>query len=74
MEQDTPPPVPRRVRPLAVEEAGPAGAESGALVLWKPLHSPSHLGDCRLRALYEAVPVPKQGPAWQLWLTRHPVP
>ena len=31
------------------------------------------MGECRLRALYEAIPVPKQGPAWQRWLTRHPV-
>jgi len=23
--------------------------------------------------MYEAIPVPKQGPAWQGWLTRHPV-
>jgi len=29
--------------------------------------------ECRLRALYEAIPVPKQGPAWNRWLTRHPV-
>ena len=73
MEQDSPPPGPRRVRPLAVGEAGPAGAESGALVQWTPPHAPSQLGECRLRALYEATPVPKQGPAWQRWLTRHPV-
>jgi len=71
MEQDSPPPVPRRVRPPAVEEAGPAGAEAGALVQWEPPHAPSQSGECRLRALYEAIPVPKQGPAWQRWLTRH---
>jgi len=65
--------VPLRVRPPAVEEAGPAGAESGALVQWTPPHAPIQLGECRLRALYEAIPVPKQGPAWQRRLTRHPV-
>jgi len=73
MEQDSPPPVPRRVRPPAFEEAGPAVAETGALVQWTPPHAPSQLGECRLRAPYEAIPVPKQGPAWQRWLTRHPV-
>ena len=72
MEQDSPPPVPRGVRPPAVEEAGPAGAESGALAQWTPPHAPSQLGECRLRALYKANPVPKQGPDWQRWLTRHP--
>jgi len=61
------------MRPPAVEEAGPAEAESGALVQWTPPHAPSQLGKCRLQALYEAIPVPKQGPAWQRWLTRHPV-
>jgi len=61
------------VRPPAVEEAGPAGAEAGALVQWTPPHAPSLLGEVRLRALYEAIPVPKQSPAWQRWLTRHPV-
>jgi len=65
--------VPRRVRPPEVEEAGPAEAESQALVQWTPPHAASQLGECRLRALYEAIPVPKQGPAWQRWLTRHPV-
>jgi len=73
MEQDSPPPVPRRVRPPEVKEAGPAEAESQALVQWTPPHAASQLGECRLRALYEAIPVPKQGPAWQRWLTRHPV-
>jgi len=73
MEQDAPPPVPRRVRPLAVEEAEPAGGETGALVQWMPPHAPGQFGECRLRALYEAIPVPKQGPAWQPWLTCHPV-
>jgi len=73
MKQDSPPQVPRRVRPPAVEEAGPAVAETGALVHWTPPHAPSHLGECRLRALYEAIPVLKQGPAWQRWLTRHSV-
>ena len=48
-------------------------AETGALVQWTAPHAPSQLGECRLRALYEAIPVPKQGPAWQRWLTRHPV-
>jgi len=73
MEQDSPPPVPRRVRPPPVEEAGPAVEASGALVQWTPQHAPMKLGECRLRALYEAIPVPKQGPAWQRWLKRHPV-
>ena len=73
MEQDSPPPVPRRVRPPAVEEAGPAGAELGALVQWTPPHAPSQSGECRQRALYEAIPVSKQGPDWKRWLTRHPV-
>jgi len=73
MEQVSPPPVPRRVRPPLVEEAGPAEAKSGALVQWTPPHAPSQLGACRLRALYEAIPVPKQGPVWQRWLTRLPV-
>ena len=71
MEQDSSPPMPRRVRLPEVEEAGPAGAELGALVQWTPPHAPSRLGECRLRALYEAIPVPKQGP-WKRWLTRHP--
>jgi len=65
--------VPRRGRPPAVEEAGPAQAESGALVQWAPPHAPRQVTECRLRALYEAIPVPKQGPAWNRWLTRHPV-
>jgi len=34
LEPDSTPPAPRRVRPPAVEDAGPAKAESGALVLW----------------------------------------
>jgi len=63
MEQDSPPPVPRRVRPRKVEEAKPAKAESGALVQWTPPHAPSQLGERRLRALYEDIPVPKQSPA-----------
>ena len=65
--------MPSWVRPPAVEGAGPAGAETGALVLWTPPYAPSQLGECCLRALYEAIPVPKQGPAWQRWLTRHPL-
>jgi len=73
MEQDSPAPVPRHVRAPEVDEAGPAGAESGALVQWTPPHAPIQLGECRLRALYEAIPGPKQGPEWQRWLTRHPV-
>jgi len=73
MEQNSAPPESLRVRPPAVEEAVPEGAESGALLQWTPPHAPTHLGECRLRALYEAIPVPKQGPAWQRWLTRHPV-
>ena len=32
LEQDSSPPVQRKVRPPVVEEAGPAGAASGALV------------------------------------------
>jgi len=72
MEQDSPSPVPRRVRPPAVGEAGLAEAVSGALVQWTPPHAPIQLEECRLRSLYEAIPVPKQGPAWQRWLTRHP--
>jgi len=57
MEQDSPPPVPRRVRPPAAEEAGPAGAESGALFQWTPPHAPIQLGECPLRALYEGISV-----------------
>jgi len=67
-----PPPVPRRVRPPAVEEAGPAGMELGARVRWRPPGAPIQLEECRLRALYEAIPVPKQGPEWQRWLMLHP--
>jgi len=29
--------------------------------------------ECRLRALYSAITLPKQSPAWQRWLARHPV-
>ena len=29
--------------------------------------------ECRPRTLYSAIPLPKQGPAWQLLLTRPPV-
>jgi len=29
------------------------------------------LGESCLRALYTAIPVPQQGPAWQRWLKRH---
>jgi len=53
--------VPRRVRPPEVDEAGPAEAEMGAFVQWIPPHAPSQSGESRLRALYEAIPVPKQG-------------
>jgi len=73
LEQDSPPPIPRRVRPPVVEEAGPAGVESEALVQWTPPHAPSQLGEFRPRALNEAIPVPKQGPALQRWMRRHPV-
>ena len=73
MEQNSHLPVPRRVRPLVVEEAGPAGAEPGALVPWTPPRAASQLGEWHLRALYAAIPVPKQSPAWQRWLTRQPV-
>jgi len=60
------------VRPLAVAEAGPAGMESGALFRWRPPQAPIQLEECHLRALYEAIPVPKQGPEWQLLLMLHP--
>jgi len=73
MQQDPPPPVPHRVRPPAVEEAGPAGSESGALVQWPPTHAPSQSGEWPLRAFYEAISVLKHGQAWQRWLKRHPV-
>jgi len=63
--------VPRRGRLPVVEEAGPAGL--GALVQWRPPPAPSLLGECRLRTLYSAIPLPKQGSAWQRLLTRHPV-
>jgi len=69
--QDSPSPAPRRVGHPTVEEAGPAEAESGALVQWTPPHAPIQLEECLLRALYEAIPVPKQVPAWQRWLKRH---
>jgi len=59
--------------PPVLEEVGPTGAEPGALVQWTPPHAPRQCGECRLRAPYAAVPVPKQGPAWQRWLPRHPV-
>jgi len=49
------------------------GAVPGALLQWTPPHAPIQLEECRLRALYEAIPVPKQGPAWQRWVMRHPV-
>jgi len=65
MEQESPPPVPRRVRPPVVEEAGPAGAEPEAPVQWTPPHAPSQLGECRLQALDSSILVLKQGPAWQ---------
>jgi len=55
-----------------VEKADPAGVESGGPVQWTPPHAPIRLGECRLRVQYEAIPVPKQGPAWKRWLTRHP--
>jgi len=71
MEQESPSPVTRWVRPPEVEEAGPAGAEPWALVQWTPPHTPIQFGECRLRALYEAIPGPKQGPARQRWVTRH---
>jgi len=71
MDQESLPPVPRRGRLPVVEEAGPA--KPGALVQWTPPPAPSQLGECRLRTLYSAIPLPKQGPAWQRWPTRHPV-
>jgi len=63
--------VPRRGRLPVVEESGPAGP--GAFVQGTPPAAPSQLRECRLRTLYFAIPLPKQGPAWQRWLTRHPV-
>jgi len=71
MEQESPPPVPRRGRLPVVEKAGPA--ELGALVQWTPPLAASQLGECCLRTLYSVIPLRKQGPAWQRWLTRHPV-
>jgi len=73
MERDSLPPVPRRGCLLVVEEAGPTGAEPGALVPWTPSYAPSQLGECRLRAPYAAITLPKQGPAWNRWLRRHPL-
>jgi len=46
--------------------------ESGALFRWRPPQAPIQLEECHLRALYEAIPVPKQGPEWQLLLMLHP--
>jgi len=71
MEQESPPPVPRRGRLPAVGEARRAGP--GALVPWTPPAADSQMGECSLRTLYSAIPLPKQGPAWQRWLARHPV-
>jgi len=71
MEQVSPPPVPLRGRLPVVEEARPAGP--AALVQWTHPHGPSQLRECLLRMLYSAIPLPKQGPAWQRWLTRHRV-
>ena len=69
MEQESLKPVPRRGQFPAVEEGGLAGPR--ALVLWTPPAAPSPMGECRLRTLYFALPLPKQGLAWQLWLARH---
>jgi len=63
MGQESPPPVPRRGRLPAVGEARRAGP--GALVPWTPPAADSHMGECSLRTLYSAIPLPKQGPAWQ---------
>jgi len=71
MEQASPPPMPRRGRLPVVVDARRAGP--GAFVLWTPPAAPSQFGECRLRTLYSAIPLPKQGPAWQRWLARHPV-
>lgn len=60
MEQDFLPPVASRLRPLAVEEPRPAGAESGALVQWTPPHAPIQVEEWCLRALHDAIRVPKQ--------------
>ena len=43
------------------------------MVQWTPPSAPSQLGKCRLRTLCSVIPLPKQGPAWQRWLTRHRV-
>jgi len=71
IEQESPPPVPRRGRLPVVEETEPA--EPKSLVEWTVPPAPSQLEECRLRKLYSAIPLPQQGPAWQRWLTRHPV-
>jgi len=71
MEQEFPPPVPRRRRLPVGEEAGLA--EPGALVQWTPPAAPSQMEKCRLRTFYAAIPVSKQGLAWQRWLARLPV-
>ena len=69
IQQEFSPPVPCRARRPAVEEARPAGADSGALVQWTLPRAPIHYEDFRLRALYETIPVPKQGPKRRRWLT-----
>jgi len=74
MDQDSPPPFSRRARPPAVGGVGPAGDAPGALVQWIPPRARIQIVSCLLRDLYEAIPVPKQGPAWQRWVTGNPVP
>jgi len=71
MEQESPPPVPRRGRLPAVKEAELAGP--GALVQWRLPDAPSQMGECLLRTLYSVLLLPKQSPAWQPWLARQPV-
>ena len=71
MEQD-PPPVPRLPRPMVGGGAAPSGGAGAPLVPWHPRLAPTLLGACALKACYEAIAIPKQGPAWQRWLQRHP--
>jgi len=71
MEQESPPPVPRRGRLPVLEEAGRSGR--GPLVQWTPRAASSQIGEFRLLTLYFAIPLPKEGPAWQHWAARHPV-
>jgi len=71
IEQESPPPLLRLTRLPAVEEARRSGP--GALFQWTPPAAPSQMEECSLRTLYSAILMPKQGPAWQRWMGRHPV-